>query len=45
MNPSMYEHKCVLELGAGGGLPGIITAKNGAKKVRIVGFALTFHHS
>jgi predicted nicotinamide N-methyase len=29
-----YRGKYVLELGAGGGLPGIVAAKNGAKKVK-----------
>ncbi|KAF8737665.1 hypothetical protein AX14_012539 [Amanita brunnescens Koide BX004] len=32
-NPLLYRHQSVLELGAGGGLPGIVTAKNGARKV------------
>ncbi|KAK2459829.1 hypothetical protein APHAL10511_008150 [Amanita phalloides] len=32
-NPRLYRHRSVLELGAGGGLPGIVTAKNGARKV------------
>ena len=32
-HPEVYEGKCVLELGAGGGLPGIVAAKNGAEKV------------
>ncbi|KDQ58290.1 hypothetical protein JAAARDRAFT_35099 [Jaapia argillacea MUCL 33604] len=32
-NPELYRGRCVLELGAGGGLPGIVTAKNGAKTV------------
>ena len=32
-NPCLYKHRSVLELGAGGGLPGIVTAKNGARKV------------
>ncbi|GLB43079.1 putative S-adenosyl-L-methionine-dependent protein methyltransferase that trimethylates the N-terminal glycine 'Gly- 2' of elongation factor 1-alpha, before also catalyzing the mono- and dimethylation of 'Lys-3' [Lyophyllum shimeji] len=29
----LYRGKCVLELGAGGGLPSIVAAKNGARKV------------
>jgi nicotinamide N-methyltransferase len=29
----LYRGRFVLELGAGGGLPGIVVAKNGAKKV------------
>ncbi|KAI0795665.1 putative methyltransferase-domain-containing protein [Abortiporus biennis] len=32
-NPQLYVGKSVLELGAGGGLPGIVTAKNGASSV------------
>ena len=32
-NIPFYRGLNVLELGAGGGLPGIVTAKNGAKKV------------
>ncbi|KAF8628636.1 hypothetical protein AX15_003770 [Amanita polypyramis BW_CC] len=32
-NPGLYEDKCVLELGAGGGLPGIVTAMNKARRV------------
>ena len=32
-NPQLYANRNVLELGAGGGLPGIVTALNGAKKV------------
>ena len=33
-NPELYAGKNVLELGAGGGLPGLIAAKCGAQKVR-----------
>ena len=29
----LYRDRNVLELGAGGALPGIVTAKNGAKRV------------
>jgi len=29
----LYRNGFVLELGAGGGLPGIVAANNGAKKV------------
>ncbi|ETW76291.1 hypothetical protein HETIRDRAFT_105796 [Heterobasidion irregulare TC 32-1] len=29
----LYHDRCVLELGAGGGLPGIVAVKNGARKV------------
>lgn len=43
MNPSLYEQRCVLELGAGGGLPGIVAAKNGAKKVRITKIRMGSH--
>ncbi|PFH51947.1 hypothetical protein AMATHDRAFT_39859 [Amanita thiersii Skay4041] len=32
-NTELYRDRQVLELGAGGGLPGIIAAKNGARKV------------
>ena len=32
-NPELYAGQNVLELGAGGGLPGLIAAKCGAKKV------------
>ncbi|KAJ7155523.1 nicotinamide N-methyltransferase [Mycena crocata] len=32
-NRLLYQDKCVLELGAGGGLPGLVAAKNGAKHV------------
>ena len=32
-HPELYRDKCVLELGAGGGLPGLVTVKNGAKLV------------
>jgi len=34
VNPELYRDKNVLELGAGGGLPGIVTAINGAANVR-----------
>src|SRR5260221_14680951 len=33
-NPELYAGKTVLELGAGGGLPGLVAAKCGAQKVR-----------
>ncbi|KZP25858.1 hypothetical protein FIBSPDRAFT_368717 [Athelia psychrophila] len=32
-NPQLYRGRNVLELGAAGGLPGIVAAKNGARKV------------
>ncbi|KAG1824616.1 putative methyltransferase-domain-containing protein [Suillus subaureus] len=32
-NPEIARNRCVLELGAGGGLPGLVAAQNGAKKV------------
>lgn len=32
-HPELYRDKSVLELGAGGGLPGLVTVKNGAKLV------------
>lgn len=32
----LYRDGYVLELGAGGGLPGIVTALNGACKVRVL---------
>jgi nicotinamide N-methyltransferase len=32
-NTHLYMDSCVLELGAGGGLPGIVALKNGARKV------------
>jgi len=34
-NPKLYAGQTVLELGAGGGLPGLIAAKCGAQKVRV----------
>jgi nicotinamide N-methyltransferase len=33
-NPELYAGRTVLELGAGGGLPGLVAAKCGARKVR-----------
>lgn len=33
-NDELINDKFVLELGAGGGLPGIVAAQNGARKVR-----------
>ncbi|KAJ3546338.1 hypothetical protein NM688_g5526 [Phlebia brevispora] len=32
-HPELYRDRAVMELGAGGGLPGLVTAKNGAKSV------------
>ncbi|KAI0674126.1 putative methyltransferase-domain-containing protein [Trametes maxima] len=32
-HPELYRHRNVLELGAGGALPGLIAAKNGAKTI------------
>ena len=32
-HPELYRDRSVLELGAGGGLPGLVTAKNGANAV------------
>lgn len=34
--PELYHDRFVLELGAGGGLPGLVAAKNGAKRVSLV---------
>lgn len=36
-NPELYKNGSVLELGAGGGLPSIVAAKNGARQVRFQG--------
>lgn len=33
-HPELYRARSVLELGAGGGLPGLVAAKNGAQCVR-----------
>ena len=33
-HPQLYQDRNVIELGAGGGLPGIVAALNGAKAVR-----------
>jgi predicted RNA methylase len=33
-NPELYAGRTVLELGAGGGLPGLVAAKSGARKMR-----------
>jgi len=38
VNPQLYRDRFVLELGAGGGLPGIVAAKNGAKKVLLTDY-------
>lgn len=32
--PQLYQNRSVIELGAGGGLPGIVAALNGANTVR-----------
>jgi len=37
-NPELYAGRTVLELGAGGGLPGLVAAKCGARKVRMYAF-------
>jgi hypothetical protein len=34
--PELYRNRNVLELGAGGGLPGLLCALNGAQKVHII---------
>ena len=34
-HPELYRDRCVLELGAGGGLPSIVTIKNGARHVSL----------
>jgi predicted nicotinamide N-methyase len=34
--PELYRDRNVLELGAGGGLPGLLCALNGAQKVYII---------
>lgn len=36
--PEIYRDRAVLELGAGGALPGIVAAKNGAKMVDSLSF-------
>ncbi|PSS37996.1 hypothetical protein PHLCEN_2v179 [Hermanssonia centrifuga] len=37
-HPDLYRDRLVLELGAGGGLPGLVTAKNGAKSVFVTDY-------
>ncbi|KAF5313942.1 hypothetical protein D9619_013108 [Psilocybe cf. subviscida] len=37
-NEELYRARCVLELGAGGALPSIVAAKNGARKVVITDY-------
>ncbi|KAJ7115851.1 putative methyltransferase-domain-containing protein [Mycena epipterygia] len=37
-NPELYHDRFVLELGAGGGLPGLVAAKNGAKRVLLTDY-------
>ncbi|KAF9466671.1 putative methyltransferase-domain-containing protein [Collybia nuda] len=37
-NPELYQNRSVLELGAGGGLPSIVAAKNGAQQVVITDY-------
>ncbi|KAF8970836.1 putative methyltransferase-domain-containing protein, partial [Flammula alnicola] len=37
-NVDLYKDRCVLELGAGGGLPSIVVAKNGVRKVVITDY-------
>ncbi|EIM81525.1 nicotinamide N-methyltransferase [Stereum hirsutum FP-91666 SS1] len=37
-HPELYRDRCVLELGAGGGLPSIVTALNGARKVVVTDY-------
>lgn len=34
--PELYRGRSVLEVGAGGGLPGLVAAKNGAECVRLI---------
>ncbi|KAJ7180547.1 hypothetical protein C8R46DRAFT_1069808 [Mycena filopes] len=36
--PALYTDRCVLELGAGGGLPGLVAALNGAKRVLLTDY-------
>jgi predicted nicotinamide N-methyase len=38
----LYRDQNVLELGAGGGLPGLVAAKNGARKVGSCLCSVTF---
>ena len=44
-NPSLTQNKCVLELGAGGGLPSIIAIHNEARKVRLLCLSLAFGYN
>ena len=44
-NPQLYRGLRVLELGAGGGLPGIVAAKNGARQVRSPLTTSRIHHA
>ena len=43
MHPELYMDRCVLELGAGGGLPGLVTVLNGARKVNSSYLSSIFH--
>lgn len=44
LNRDLYVDRNVLELGAGGGLPSIVTLKNGARKVSKLDWTMTIAH-